>query len=181
MAKGIRYLYKTVFCLECHFCYFCCYTIIIASRKQRSSSSNTSLCIITRSQSIKTAGVFFNVELIFDLMFYFESIHRCNKKKVCNIKAVTETLGNPQNCDTLPKYLNVDYVCQVSRINNVLWISLQRVKPFDMPCNNCGCLFFLLFSFLATMPLTPASQRGTLTLFSAVTYQEDMSIQDMIA
>lgn len=100
---------------------------------------------------------------------------------MCNIKAVAKTLGNPQNCDALPKYLNVDYVCQVSRINNVLWMFLQRVKPLDVPCNNCGCLFLLLFSFLAKLPLTPASQRGTLTLFSAVTYQEDMSIQDMIA
>uniref|UniRef100_A0A671YIJ5 SUEL-type lectin domain-containing protein n=1 Tax=Sparus aurata TaxID=8175 RepID=A0A671YIJ5_SPAAU len=63
----------------------------------------------------------------------------CNKTKVCNIKAVAKTLGNPQNCDALPKYLNVDYVCQVSRINNVLWMFLQRVKPLDVPCNNCGC------------------------------------------
>lgn len=61
VAKGIRYLYKTVFCLECNFRYFFCYAIIIVSSKQRSSSINTSLCIITRSQSIKIAGVLFIV------------------------------------------------------------------------------------------------------------------------
>ncbi|XP_036946577.1 L-rhamnose-binding lectin CSL3-like isoform X2 [Acanthopagrus latus] len=36
----------------------------------------------------------------------------CNKQKVCDVKAVAETLGTPVKCDALPKYLYVDYVCQ---------------------------------------------------------------------
>lgn len=35
---------------------------------------------------------------------------------MCDVKAVAETLGTPVKCDALPKYLYVDYVCQVSRI-----------------------------------------------------------------
>ncbi|XP_073318800.1 L-rhamnose-binding lectin CSL3-like [Pagrus major] len=41
----------------------------------------------------------------------------CNGQKVCSVKADAKTLGKPQPCDALPKYLNVDYVCQKRRCN----------------------------------------------------------------
>ncbi|XP_070786994.1 L-rhamnose-binding lectin CSL3-like [Enoplosus armatus] len=36
----------------------------------------------------------------------------CNGKKLCNLTASPDNLGQPVNCDKHPKYLTVDYVCQ---------------------------------------------------------------------